>query len=71
MQEKIGIEPVSDVLRRNRLRRLRNVLRKGDEDWLKKCLDFTVNGKGSRGRLRKRWMSLRMIYVWLVQKKML
>ena len=35
LRERIGIEPVSDVLRRNRLRWLGNVLRKEDEDWVK------------------------------------
>ena len=36
-------EPVSDALRRNSLRWLEHVLRKSDEDWVSKYLDFQVN----------------------------
>ena len=40
LRERIGIEPVSNILRRNRLRWLGHVLRKGDEDWLKQCFEL-------------------------------
>ena len=53
--EKMGIESVSDVLRRSRLRWLGHVLRKNDEDWVRKCLSLEADGKRSRGRSRKRW----------------
>ena len=44
LQESIGIELVSDVLRRNQLRWWGHVFRKDDEDWVKIYLNFEVNG---------------------------
>ena len=58
LRETFGIETVSNVLRRNGLKWLGYVLRKGDKDWVKKCLGFNVEGKRNRGRPRKRWMDV-------------
>ena len=58
LREKIGIEPVGEVMRRRRLRWLGHVLRKDDEDWVKKCMDMEVDGRRGRGRPRKRWIEV-------------
>ena len=55
LREKLGLEPLCVVLRRRRLRWLGHVLRKSDDDWVKKCMDLEVEGKRERGRPRKRW----------------
>ena len=46
----MGIEPVSDVIKRNRLLRwLGHLLGKDDCDWVKKCISFEMDGaKGTR-----------------------
>jgi len=31
------------------------VLRKGDSDWVKKCMEYEVKGATSRGRPKKTW----------------
>jgi hypothetical protein len=33
----VGVEPINDVCRRNRLRWFRHVERKGYDDWVKRC----------------------------------
>ena len=30
-----------------------HVVRKDDQQWVKKCMDFKVDGSAGRGRLRK------------------
>ena len=60
LREKLGIESVSDVLRRRRLRWFGHVLRKEDEDWVKKCMDLEVDGNRRRGRPRRRWRDVVM-----------
>ena len=39
-----------DVIRRGRLRWYGHVMRKQDEDWVKKCISMEVDGKKPRGR---------------------
>ena len=51
----MGIESVSDAVKRNRLRWLGHVLRKDDDDWVKKIMSFEVEGKRGWGRLRMTW----------------
>jgi hypothetical protein len=53
----VGMEPISDVCRRNRSRWFRHVERKGYDEWVKRCTRMEVVGKRPRGRPRKTWMS--------------
>ena len=39
----------------NRLRWYGHVLRKDDEDWVKKCMEHEVEGSRPRGRPKKTW----------------
>lgn len=55
LREKMGIDSVTEVLRRRRLRWWGHVLRKDDEEWVKKCMDLEVDGTRGRGRPRLRW----------------
>ena len=38
----IGVEPFTTVIRNGRLRWYGHVMRKRDEDWVKKCMEFRV-----------------------------
>ena len=45
LRERMGIESVSDAVKRNRLRWLGHVLQKDDDDWVKKIMSFEVEGR--------------------------
>ena len=58
LRERMGVDPVSEVIRRNRLRWFGHVERKEDTDWVKKCMGMQVGGidlGGDQGRLGWRW----------------
>jgi len=44
LRDRLGLEDVVKVLQRNRLRWFGHVLRKDDSEWVKKCMDFVVEG---------------------------
>ena len=43
------------VLQQNRLRWYGHVLRKEDDDWVKKCMEYEVEGPRPRGRSKRTW----------------
>jgi len=43
------------VLQQNRLRWYGHVLRKEDDDWVKKCMEYEVEGSRPRGRPNRTW----------------
>jgi len=43
------------VLQQNRLRWYGHVLRKEDDDWVKKCMEYEVEGPRPRGRPKRTW----------------
>jgi len=43
------------VLQQNRLRWYGHVLRKDDDDWVKKCMEYEVQGPRPRGRPKRTW----------------
>jgi len=43
------------VLQQNRLQWFGNVLRKGDDDWVKKCMEYEAEGPRPRGRPKETW----------------
>jgi hypothetical protein len=55
LRQRLGIESVTEVVRRGRLRWFGHVERKDDTDWVKACQRFEAAGKGGRGRRRKTW----------------
>ena len=55
LRERMGIEPVLDFVKRSRLRWMGHVLRKSDDDEVKKCFELEIPGKGMRGRPKKTW----------------
>ena len=42
-------------MRGNRLRWLGYVLRKESDDWVRRCMDYELDGKKPRGRPEKTW----------------
>ena len=55
LRERLRLEDVVTVLQRNRLRWYGHVLRKDDSEWVKKCMDFVVEGVRPRGRPKRTW----------------
>ena len=50
-----GVEPITTVIRIGRLRWYEHVMRKADKDWVKKCMEYRVEGRRSAGRSRRTW----------------
>ena len=49
-------EPFTTVIRSGRLRWYGHVMRKNYEDWVKKCMEFRVEGRRPVGRPRRTWL---------------
>jgi len=49
---------IMSVLQQNRLRWHGHVLRKEDNDWVKKCMEYEVVGSRSRGRPKRTWLEV-------------
>ena len=58
----VGVEPITTVIRSVRLRWYGHVMRKCDEDWVKKCMEFRVEGRRPDGRPRRTWLECRRGY---------
>ena len=52
----VRVEPITTVIRSGRLRWYGHVIRKGDEDWVKKCMEYRVEGRRPVGRPRRTWL---------------
>ena len=46
----IGVEPITTFIRSGRLRWYGHVMRNGDEDWVKKYMEYRVEGR------RRSWL---------------
>jgi len=55
LRERLGIDDIILILQQNRLRWYGHVLRKEDNDWVKKCMEYEVEGFRPRGRLKRTW----------------
>jgi len=55
LRERLGVDDIALVLQQNRLRWYGHVLRKDDDDWVKKCMDYEVEGPRPRGRPKRTW----------------
>jgi len=54
----LGIEDIVQVIKRNIMRLYGHVIRKDDDDWVKKCVTLEVEGARQRDRRRKMWKEL-------------
>ena len=55
LRERLGIDNIILILQQNRLRWYGHVLRKEDNDWVKKCMEYEVEGSRPRGRPKRTW----------------
>jgi len=55
LRERLGIDDTALVLQQDRLRWYGYVLRKKDDDWVKKCMEYEVKGPRPRGRPKRTW----------------
>jgi len=55
LRERLGIDDIIFILQQNRLRWYGHVLRKEDTDWVKKCMEYEVEGSRQRGRPKRTW----------------
>jgi len=44
LRERLGIDDIALVLQQNRMRWYGHMLRKEDNDWVKKCMEYEVEG---------------------------
>ena len=52
----VRVQPNTTVIRSGRLKWLGHVMMKSDEDWVKKCMEYRVEGRRPVGRPRKTWL---------------
>ena len=55
LRERLGIDDIALILQQNRLRWYGYVLRKDDDDWVMKCMQYEVQGPRPRGRPKRTW----------------
>ena len=55
LRERLGMDDIVLILQQNRLRWYGHVLRKEDTDWVKKCMEYEVEGSRPRGRPKRTW----------------
>ena len=55
LRERPGVDDIALILQQNRLRWYGHVLRKVDDDWVKKCMEYEVGGSRPMGRPKRTW----------------
>jgi len=55
LRERLGVDDLALILQQNRLRCYGHVLRKDDDDWVKKCMEYEAEGSRPRGRPKRTW----------------
>ena len=50
LRELVEVEPITTVIKSGRLRWYKHVMRKSDEDWMKKSVEYRVESGGPVGR---------------------
>ena len=59
-RELLGLEPVSLMIKKSRLRWFGHVERKDDNDWVKRCIMWEVEGDREDAQKSPGWIVLRM-----------
>ena len=54
LRERLGIDDIILILQQNRL----HVVRKEDTGWVKKCMEYEVEGSRPRGRPNRTWRAV-------------
>ena len=58
LRNMMGIESVVAVVKRSRLRWMGHVLRKDEQDWVRRVMEMEVEGRKGRGRPKKTWQKV-------------
>ena len=58
-RERVGIGDIISVLQENRLRWYGHLLRKEDNDWVKKCMEYEREGARPSGRPKRTWREVK------------
>jgi len=58
LRGRVELDDIISVLQQNRLRWYGHVLRKEDNDWAKKCMQYEVEGARAKGRPKKTWREI-------------
>jgi len=53
LRERLGVDNIALILQQNRLRWYGHVLRKDDDDWVKKCMEYEFEASRPRGRPKR------------------
>ena len=56
LKELVGVEPITTVIKSGRLRWYEHVMRKSDEDWVKKSMEYRVESRRPVGRPARTWL---------------
>ena len=56
LRELAGVEPITTVIKSGRLRWYEHVIRKSDEDWVKKSMEYRVESKRPVERPPRTWL---------------
>ena len=49
LRSQVGVEPITTVIISGRQRWYGHVMRKGDEDWVKKCMEYRIERRRPYG----------------------
>jgi len=60
LRGRLELDDIISVLQQNRLRWYGHVLRKEDNDWVKRCMEYEVEGASARprGKPKKTWREI-------------
>jgi len=58
LRERLCVDDIALILQQNRLCWYGHVLRKDDDDWVKKCMEYEVDGSRPRGRPKRTWKEI-------------
>jgi len=58
LRERLGLDDIISVLQQNRLQLYGHVLQKEDNDCVKKCMEYEVEGARPKGRPKKTWTEI-------------
>ena len=55
-RELVGVEPFTTVIKSGRLRWYEHVMRKSDQDWVNKSMEYRVESRRLVGRPARTWL---------------
>jgi len=58
LRDRLEIEDIISIVQQKRLQWYGHVLRKKDNDWVKKCMEYEVEGSRPRGWPKSTWLEV-------------